>query len=137
MSEQFTIEIPDTQAKFMRQLAELTMQSVEEILVEAIFHPLPPQVSIDEQLRDLTNYTDAQLWAIVLRGLLPPEQDALMLSLIQKDKADMITESERVELDELAILYDKIVLLRTNALVELQERDYPVQDYLKQNRPQL
>jgi hypothetical protein len=136
MSEQFTIEIPNSQANYMRQLAQLTKQSVEEILAEAIFHPIPPIASIDEQLIQVTHYTNAQLWSIILGGLgFPQEIDERMLVLIERGKQETLSLSGREELDDLMDLYDKYVLLRAKIITELRERGEDIQTYLQENKP--
>lgn len=137
MSERFTIELSEEQAQMMREIAHLAKQPIENIITEMLQYPSVSRETIDTQLQQINSFSTVRLWALVHAGLgFPPDLDARMLELIQKSKVGTISEDEQGELDELIVIYDKFVLLRTEALVELQERGYDVQSYLKANAPQ-
>jgi len=137
MSERFTIEIPESHVNYMRKLAHLTGKPIEEILAEAILYPIPPIASVADQLSQLSNYTTAQLWSIILNGLdFPQELDERMQALIQKGKTEKLSPHESQELDDLMDLYDKYVVLRAKTITELQERGEDIQAYLQENKPE-
>lgn len=134
----FTIELPQEDAETMREIARLSQQPIETVIAEMIQHSQYNNETIDTQLKQVQNYSSIRLWAMIQAGLgFPPMLDAQMLVLIQKSKDGTIFDKEHEELEDLRELYDKYVLLRTDALVELQERGYDIQNYLKETAPKL
>ncbi len=136
MNVQFTIEIPEERVKTIREVARLAQQPVEVVISELVQFSIPPTQTIDTELAEVKTMSSIRLWAMVQKGLGFPEAlDKQMINLIQKSKDGIITDAEQTELNELIVAYDKYTLLRTEALVELQERGYNVQSYLKETAP--
>lgn len=136
MAERFTIELTEEKAQRMREIARLAGVLVESVISEMAEVQVASRETIDTQLEDVHSFSNIRLWSIVAGGLGFPESlDKRMLALIKKSKDSIITGIEQKELDELVVVYDKFVLLRTEALVELQERGYDIKGYLKENAP--
>lgn len=136
MGERFTIEISEEHAQTMREIARLAKQPIEVVIAELAYHQITASETVDTQLEAVNRFSTIRLWSMVQRGLgFPDAIDTRMLDLIQKGKAGIISENEQEELNNLIVIYDKFVLLRTEALVELQERGYDIQGYLKENAP--
>lgn len=136
MNVQFTIELPEERVRAIREVARLAEQPIESVIAEFVQFSIPPTQTIDTELADVQSMSTIRLWATVQKGLGFPEAlDNRMLELVQKGKDGIITDAEQIELDELIIAYDKYILLRTEALVELQTRGYDVQSYLKASAP--
>jgi hypothetical protein len=136
MAERFTIEIPEEKAQTMREIARLAKEPIERVIAELAQNQIAYSETIDTQLEEVNRFSTILLWSLVQRGLgFPPTLDKRMLDLIQKGKEGVISDTEQTELEELVVIYDKYVLLRTEALVELQERGYDIQHYLKENSP--
>ena len=134
MSEQFTITIPDNRAKYMRSLAQLTGKPIEDILTEALIHPVPPVAPLDKQLEQVQQYSDVQLWAIIKEPF-TPELDARMQTLNEISKRGQLTLEEQSELNSLIEQYAQYELLRAKTLAELKNRQFDVQAYLTKNAP--
>lgn len=136
MNVQFTIEIPEERVRAIREVARLAEQPIEAVISEFVQFSIPPTQTIDTELAEINKMSPIRLWAMVQKGLGFPEAlDKRMLDLIKKSKDGVITDNEQAELDELIVAYDKYILLRTEALVELQQRGYDVQSYLKATAP--
>ena len=134
MSEQFTITIPDNRAKYMRSLAQLTGKPIEDILTEALIHPVPPVAPLDKQIEQVQQYSDVQLWAIIKEPF-APELDARMQTLNEVSKRGQLTLEEQSELNRLIEQYAQYELLRAKTLTELKNRQFDVQAYLMKNAP--
>jgi hypothetical protein len=134
MSERFVIEVSNEKAKQLRRIAELTGQSVESLISDGIAH-LPPDDSLDEQIERVHSYSNAQLWAIVETPVLSNEELAEREPILRRSKSGIHSDEDEKRLDAFTELYDKRVLLRSEALVELQERGFDVKAYLKMNAP--
>jgi hypothetical protein len=134
MSEQFTITIPDNRARYMRSLAQLTGKPVEDILAEALIHPIPPVAPLDKQIEQVQQYSDVQLWAIIEEPF-AAELDARMQTLNEISKRGQLTLEQQTELNSLAEQYAQYELLRAKTLVELKNRQFDIQAYLTRNVP--
>jgi hypothetical protein len=134
MSERFVIEVSSEKAKQLRRIAELTGKSVESLISHDL-RPMPPDDSLDEQIERISSYSDAQLWAIVETPVLSDEEVNAWNVLVQRAKAGKALEGDEAKSNEFSELYNKRGLLRSEALVALQERGFDVKGYLKKNAP--
>lgn len=131
----YTIHLPEKLDHCLEQVAKDSGESCEDILSEWLISSLngTRAKSIDTRLEETSSYSTIHLWMIVQRGLgFPSRLDKRMVELIQKGKEGIISETEQSELEDLGVLYGKYVLLRTEALVELQERDYDIKGYFEE-----
>ena len=128
-----TLHIPDELYKQVEKAAQASERPVENVLLDSIsLFVNYPQTSqqLDKWLEQLGGYTDAQLWNVVYHRL--AENDALRLSeLSEKNKQGTITTQEENELTNLVDLVDRDMLLRSEALLLLQQRGHDVESYLK------
>lgn len=93
--------------------------------------------SIEAQIESLREKTDDELWRVVEDSLDNLKQvDRDMKVLIDKRKQGIqLSEVEQAELAALSNNYNDLVLLRTEALVELQERGHDIQSYIESVTP--
>ncbi len=128
-----TLHIPDALYQAVEKAAQASERPVENVLLDSIsLFVNYPQTSqqLDKWLEQLGGYTDAQLWNVVYHRL--AENDALRLSeLSEKNKQGTITTQEENELTNLVHLVDRDMLLRSEALLLLQQRGHDVESYLK------
>ncbi len=123
-----TLQVSDQLYERVREVAEASDRSAEEVLVESLNFAL--QISPDlPPLEALSDYPTVQLWSIVLSRM-PDVQWQRLHDLSQKNKWEELTEAEEAELDQLVDLNDKYMLLRSQALVLLQERGEDIRLYL-------
>ena len=132
MSQQFTITIPDNKAQYMRSLAQLAGKPVEDILAEALIHPIPPVASLDKQIEQVQQYSDVQLWAIIKEPF-DAELDTRMQTLNALSRQGQLTVEEQSELNRLVEQYAQYELLRAKTLVELKNRQFDIHAYLTRN----
>ena len=85
-------------------------------------------------VKDLQHYTDDELWAVVNQRL-TQEQDTRLRELIALGKQGQLTMDEQAEMERLVDLVDHQMLLRSEALLLLQQRGHDIDTYLnpKQN----
>lgn len=90
----------------------------------------------DIDARFLKQKSDDELWKLVETSLKDLRRVAKRMSqLTAKDKNNNLSDTEYIELEVAIEHYDIYTLLRTQVLVELQERGYDIQAYLKANAP--
>jgi hypothetical protein len=128
-----TIQLPDDLYERVQAAAEAVDRPFETVLVESIdtlfSHPTST-ADVQDLVRELQNYSDPQLWAVVYRRL-PWSQALRLRELNLKNKLDTLTETEQSELNSLIEQVDRDMLLRSEALLLLQQRGVNVDTYLK------
>lgn len=85
---------------------------------------------MNESLAALSNYSDEQLWAVVYHRL-PWTHSMRLRELSARQKQSALTNEEQRELDELLLLVDDLMLLRSEALLQLKNRGHNIDLYLK------
>lgn len=134
MSESITIELPEKLDILLKQVVEASGETGESVLLDWVITSLNGMRAkpIDVQLEEFATFSTIHLWTIVQEVLdYPKKLNNRYPELIQKSKNGTISEVEQSESEDLGILYNKYVLLRTEALVELQERGYDIKGYIK------
>lgn len=124
-----TIQIPEKTYESVQQAAELTHQTIESLVVESLsllHDPLPVEVDLSEFER----LSDDELWYLVWRRL-PFSLETRLETLSDLGDEGKLTDSEREELSQLVRRVDRYVLIRSAALVTLQERGHDVMGRLK------
>jgi hypothetical protein len=135
MSEQILIEIPDYIAEHMHEIAQLTGQTVNQVLAERLaMDSLLPSHEIDVQLKQLQNFSDGQLWWLLALGF-PMAKKARLRYLTEQSKEETLSDVELSEHEQLMEEYAWYDLIRSQAIILLQDRDYDVRAYLKAHRP--
>lgn len=127
MSEsKIELQIPPEIVERARQIANEKDQSIETVLLDGLtllFGRLPDtSLTVDE----LAEYRDEQLWAIVHQRL-AWIQDTRLRELTDKGKHGQLSDIEKEELQQLLDLVDHQMLLRSEALVLLKQREHEVQ----------
>lgn len=124
-----SVEIPPSIYERLRREAEQSHRTLEEVLIEDL------ALLSGEAVMELTvqeSFSDEKLWAIVHQQ--PDEaQKQRTKTLIALSKERPLTPDEQAELEALIDLEDQYVLLRSQALVFLQERGHDIDSYLKRN----
>ncbi|MCU0511933.1 MAG: hypothetical protein MUE40_05105 [Anaerolineae bacterium] len=108
----------------LQAAAEQTHRSIESIVVDSLAWLFDAQPDIT--LQNLPHLTDVALWALVQRPLTYPVETRLR-ELTALSKLDALTAAEQQELSRLVERYDEYVLLRSRALLLLQERGHPIE----------
>lgn len=114
----------------LRDNAERSQRSVEDVLstVVALFSAQLPE-DLDEILDTMAAYTDDQLWHVVSMRLNLPDEKRLD-NLIATSKLTSLTQQEETELDMLLKRFYRLILLRSEALLQLKLRGYDMDNYL-------
>ena len=127
-----TLHIPDALYEQVEKAAQASERPVENVLLDSIsLFVNYPQTSqqLDKWVEQLSSYSDSQLWNIVYHRL--AENDALRLSeLSEKNSRGTLNSPEQDELTNLLYLIDRDMVLRSEALLLLQQRGHDVQPYL-------
>lgn len=125
-----TIDLPEELYAHMQAAAAASDQPLERMAVDSLqllFASAPPEHDLEAQMAALDGYNDAQLWAVVYRR--PRGVDSERLHALSAKTA--LTSAEETERDALLDQVDRLMLLRTKALMLLQARGYAVDAYLK------
>jgi hypothetical protein len=80
-------------------------------------------------VKDLQHYTDDELWSVVDQRL-TQEQDTRLRRLIALGKQGQLTADEQSEMEQLIDLVDHQMLLRSEALLLLQQRGHDIRQML-------
>jgi hypothetical protein len=128
-----TLHIPEELYEQVEKAAQASERPLETLLLDSISlfmnYPQMPQ-RLDKWVEQLSSFTDSQLWGVIYHRL--AENDALRLSeLSDKNTQGTISTQEWDELTSLLYLVDRDMLLRSEALLLLQQRGHDVQPYLK------
>ena len=86
-------------------------------------------------MKDLQQYTDDELWAVVDQRL-TQKQDARLRELIALGKQGQLSADEQAEMEQLVDLVDHQMLLRSEALLLLQQRGHDIDLYLQKRQSQ-
>ena len=119
------LQIPAEIYERARQIASDSNRSLESVLLDGLallFGDLPDTSLSPDALND---YTDEQLWAVVHQRLAWP-QDARLRELIALGKQGQLTTDEQAEMEQLVDMVDHQMLLRSEALLLLQQRGHDV-----------
>lgn len=125
----WTIQISKEIYERAQQVAKESHRSIESVVVEgfSLLHgPLP----IEVDLAEFESLTDDELWYIVWLRL-PFSVETRLETLSDLGDEGKLTDAEREELGQLVRRVDRFVLLRSAALVTLQERGHDVMGRLK------
>jgi hypothetical protein len=130
MSKTITLDLPDELYAILNDIAAKSQKSFDETLLEAMSVLIDPLLSlsdetIEQELAALSQFSDAQLWAVMYRTF-PPGQLARYHELTEKNKEDRLTTAEEKDLDNLIERADLYMLLRSEALLLLKTRGYDI-----------
>ncbi len=125
------LNLPADLYERIQEAAIRSDQPVESVLVESLTLLFGlPSVDWDHLTATLETLPDAQLWALVYRELTWGAGGRLR-DLTTRGKQRPLSNEEQAELDGLIDEADRIMLLRSHALLVLQQRGHSVQDLLQ------
>lgn len=127
------VQLPQELYERIKEAAETSARPMDAILIEsldALFHRPPAGETIESVLAALPTYTDGELWVVVYRGL-TWAQSLRLRELNTKAKQIELSDSEATEQSHLLDLNDQMMLLRSDALLLLQQRGHDIEAYLK------
>ena len=81
-------------------------------------------------MNELSQYSDTQLWGVVNQRL--SRSYSLRLQELSKhNKQGILSSSEQTELNSIIDMVDRYMLVRSEALLLLQQRGHDVRSYFK------
>jgi len=130
MPHPLSLHLPDALYERIQDVAAYSDRPVEAVLVESLMLLFgPPPVDLDQLGTTMENLSDGRLWALVYRRLSWVERERLRDLSVQGKQAPLAPE-EQVELDGLIDESDRVMLLRSHALLVLRQRGRHIGDHL-------
>jgi hypothetical protein len=127
MAEQITVTLPEDISTRVRQIAETTSQSVEQIVLDHLksLTIQLPSLPVDDQveLDALHHLSDDALWTIA-REQVPDATQARAHTLMERNSRGTITDAEAAELGKLVQRADRVMLRKAEAATILRERGF-------------
>ena len=127
---ELTIDLPDPVFRQLRAIADLTKQPLNELILQSIAGNLPPSIN-NVSVKMQTELLQMQTFSIealreVARAHVSSEQQEEHLILLDKNKSESLTESERSRLQELRTSADQLMLKKAYACSVLRWRGQPI-----------
>lgn len=126
-----SVELPTDLFDRLHEAAARSDRPLEAVLVEslALLFGTPPadRAALSEALETLP---DAQLWALVHSRLAWP-RGARLRELTASGRRALLMDEEQAELAALIDDADELTLLRSRALLVLQQRGYEIREQLQ------
>lgn len=125
------LDLPPDLYTRIQDAAVRSGRPVEAVLVESLDLLFgATSVDWDQRATTIEAFSDAELWALVYRRIAWADS-ARLRELTARGKQDSLTEDEQTELAALIAGMDRLTLLRSRALLVLQERGYNVRDQFR------
>lgn len=133
MAVDVTLSVPQDMMQLARKVAVDAKVSVEAVLLDWLHHPVtkPTLSDVDSQLGRLSYMTDIQLWTVVNRHLETAQQQRLDEIVEKHETGHTLSDSEKQAWSELTKWVEILMLLRSQSLIHLKERDYDVSRFFK------
>ncbi|MDE2747862.1 MAG: hypothetical protein OXI34_02755 [Chloroflexota bacterium] len=123
------LKIPSDIEELARRISEQENCSLESVLEDGLAMLFSKSSDAEQFLDRLAYFSDEQLWNLVhLR--LTFAQDRRIRDLMERGSENMLSHAEESELESLLRLVDRQTVLRSHALVQLQERGYATLQYV-------
>lgn len=123
------LKIPSDIEQLARRISEQENCSLESVLVDGLAMLFSQSANVEKLLDRLVCFSEEQLWNLVhLR--LTVAQDRRIRDLMERGSEDTLSHAEESELESLLRLVDRQTVLRSHALVQLQERVHDTVQYL-------
>jgi len=126
-----TFDIPQKLYEQIKRAADKKHRNVNDLLVEAVTAVAPvidmDSIDLRAALAQLPYLNDAALWQVA-RAALSAEQRDRLAWLNDKQQRHGLTQAEQAEADLLLKLYRETLVIRAQAAVLLQQRNYNVAD---------
>lgn len=121
MSTQVTVTLPDDVYSNAVRLARLMRREVADVLQDMLTLAMPSMAPRSEAPGPIHTLGDAELLALTELQL-PPEQDARLSMLLERQQADALEDADRHELATLMQSYQEGMLLKAQAIEEAVRR---------------
>lgn len=128
-----SLNIPYDLYNRIRQSAEINNRPFETEMLESLnvlFKTATTPTHLDAELDKLPSYSTGQLWAVVYRRL-ASHQTKRLHTLVAQSKQDELSKYEQDELNTLLELNNIQMVLRSEALLLLQQRGSDVHTYMQ------
>lgn len=121
MTTEVVVTLPDTVYQRAVRWAQLTDQDVAIVLSETLARSLPSLQVTTEPFVPVANLDDAAVLELASMEL-PPEQDEMLSSFLERQQAGDLTEQESRLLTSLMQVYQEELLRKAQALAEAVRR---------------
>jgi plasmid stability protein len=130
--QNITVSLPEELYEQLQQRAAQSHRSVEAELVEVVSSVMPVAArltpDLKERLAQLRFLDDTALWQVARRTLSKRTLTRLR-TLNAKRQREGLTEAEDQKANELAREYERIVLVRSQAIGLLKERGHDITEF--------
>lgn len=127
-----TVQLPPNIYRQVQQQAKSKQRSVEDEVVDVIEAALESQeewagipIDVVDELAQLHFLDDDHLWRVASTSV-PVEKAERMQELVWKQQAEVLSEAEQAEATTLRQFANRIMLLRAETAVLLQERGHDI-----------
>ena len=121
MKTQETVLLPSTIYQQADQYAKLTGRKVSDLVADVLLLSLPTSEQITHFLPSVSTLSDKQVLTLTKLEL-DKDDDERLSSLLSKQQAGMLQDTERIELSRLMQLYQIGLLRKAEALAEAVQR---------------
>src|SRR5687767_889376 len=109
MSTEVTVTLPDEIYRRVERLAQLTHRDIADVVTDTLTLSLPPLPSQSDTLPPIASLSDAEILALSELQM-EPGQDRRLSFLLERQQAELCSESERAELATLMQRYQEGLL---------------------------
>lgn len=127
---QLTINLPEQTFQRLAQIAQLTNQSLEDLIVQSVNGNLPPAVEtapseIQAELLELQTLSVEALRQIA-QSQVSQFQQVRHMALLERNQDGLLTPQEQQELRQLTEAADQLMLKKAHACAILRWRGQPI-----------
>jgi hypothetical protein len=121
MTNQITLTLPDEVYQKAEHFARLANRDLASVLVDTIQFSIPPISLEAATIEPISTLSDQQVLELTELQM-KPEEDSRLSELLDRQQADILTESEHRELQALMQIYQEGLLRKATALSEAVKR---------------
>jgi len=131
ITETVTLHLPEPLYRRIQRTAQIMRQPIEDFLLDAVttalplLDDLPPELVND--MTTLMTLNDAALWRSARQTMSQSHQERMEFLMHTREQG-ALSHKEQRELDKLLHEYERIVTIRAQAAVLLQQRGYDVSE---------
>jgi hypothetical protein len=125
------VDLPAELFEQIREAATRSDQPMESVLIDSLALVFgTPRSGWEPPTETLEALPDAQLWALVYRGM-AWQEGARLRELTARGKQAVLSSEEQAELAALIDEADRLMLLRSRALLALRQRGHNIEKLLQ------
>lgn len=133
MAQSLTLDLPDDVCQYLREVANLTRQSMEDLVEQSVKGNLLPRIAdapveMQAELLEMQQLSERELRQIA-DSQVPATQRVRHQTLLEKNAEGTISPEERSELDKLRRSADQLMLRKAYAWALLRWRGYPTPSF--------